>query len=312
LSDIWSTVSRRAWILAALAVAAGSAAAPSARAVLPYKPAGDTPFTVLCDDPTFKRDANGIPLIKYPTDYVYNPGIIAMCGLYQYDWYVSGHDTSHLAYAERIGAWLLTHQRKSSGAWTYPFDFPLGGTGESLKAPWPSAYSQGVGMSLFTRLYRATLAKKYLNAAIRGMHTFELPVPKRGILIHFVGHPFYEEYPGTRPTMTLNGFMVSLIGLYDLQQTLHEFELNKNSASVRTASKLFREGLATLRFVLPFYDTGSSSMYWLAHLFYPKAPVFIHPSYQSAHILELKMLESVTHDKRLQYFIDLWSAYPGT
>ena len=59
----------------------------------------------------------------------------------------------------------------------------------------------------------------------------------------------YEEYPTTPPLFVLNGFIYSLFGLYDLAQVA-------TGDAKQTAQKLFDDGMASLKVMLPFFDSG--------------------------------------------------------
>lgn len=283
------------------------AAAPASAQLLPYKADGPTAFTVFCDRP-WQRDAQGIPMVNYPdpATWVYNPGTIAMCGLHEYSWWRSSREQPHLDYARRIGDWFLRNQ-KASGAWTYPFAFPLGGTSETLKPGWQSGYAQGLAMSLLTRVYRATKDRRYLAAAKRAAKPLTKTVKQGGVQAKLFGRPFYEEYPSQKPTYALAGFMISLVGLYDLRQTVWESG-DRTSKDARTIAKLYSQGVGTLAFALPFYDTGSSSLYWLAHLNH-RGQAFMHRDYHPTHIVCLQMLESVTKNRTIGFYATLWASY---
>lgn len=67
------------------------------------------------------------------------------------------------------------------------------------------------------------------------------------------GRAWFEEYPTTPGSFVLNGFLYSLLGLYDLAS------INRNGTN--KSRQLYDEGMATLKEMLPLYDTGSGSIY---------------------------------------------------
>lgn len=60
-------------------------------------------------------------------------------------------------------------------------------------------------------------------------------------------------------SFVLNGFIYSLLGLYDLNATA-PLELT------REAGQLFEQGMISLKRMLPLFDTGSGSIYDLRHV----------------------------------------------
>lgn len=77
----------------------------------------------------------------------------------------------------------------------------------------------------------------------------------------------YEEYPTTPPSFVLNGFIYSLLGLYDLNSTAP-------SNIGREAGQLFNQGMLSLKKMLLLYDTGSGTSYDLRHLSLGSFPIF--------------------------------------
>lgn len=76
---------------------------------------------------------------------------------------------------------------------------------------------QGHGMSLLARAYYQSKKPEYLKAGLLSLRPFHADSSHGGVLAHFMGSlPWYEEYPTQPPSFVLNGFVYSLIGLYDL------------------------------------------------------------------------------------------------
>lgn len=121
--------------------------------------------------------------------------------------------------------------------------------------------AQGHAMSALCRAYQLTGVRDYLKAAVRATSLFELPANKHGVVNMFMGLlPWYEEYPTTPPTFVLNGFIYSLVGLYDLKMTLGHGE------DFEVAHRLYTAGVESLEKLLPLFDTGSGSAYDLRHV----------------------------------------------
>ncbi|CAD5211368.1 unnamed protein product [Bursaphelenchus okinawaensis] len=192
--------------------------------------------------------------------------------------------------------WLLKNQREN-GAWAVPvkriIDKKL-----FLPAFWPSAMAQGHGISVLIRAYHLTNNEAYLHAARKALKPFELAPKDGGVRNVVLGVPWYEEYPTTPPTVVLNGFIYSLIGLYDLA-------IVENG----TARNLFQEGLHSLKTLLPLYDTGSGSVYDLRHLFLKTPPNLARWDYHKVHVYLLKWLHAMTKETIYDDYTERWLQY---
>lgn len=280
--------------------------------VCPYLADGLTAFIETCDASYLRRDRGGVPLVPLADRWVYNPGTIAMCGLGQYNLFLVTKSKDSLAYAVTIADWLVAHQDRS-GAWLYGFDYPVGAMGKTLRAPWASSFAQGVGMSLLSRVYRATGQRRYLSAAVRAAEPLTKDVAAGGLATRFLAHTFYEEYPTRPPTLALEGFMVTLVGLYDLESTLATGP-TELAPDRRRVARLLQQGLRTLRFALPLYDLGTISAYHLGHLTNPPRPPAAFPAYHPRHVLTLRLVDSFAPSRIFRYYGAVWSTYkvPGT
>ena len=90
--------------------------------------------------------------------------------------------------------------------------------------------------------------------------------------------PFLEEYPTPHPLYVLNGFMFTLLGLYDLASVAPRSE----------AHSLYLAGRRTLTAALPSYDRAGVALYDLAS-------THIAPqSYQAVQLYLLRALSSLS------------------
>ncbi len=77
---------------------------------------------------------------------------------------------------------------------------------------------------MLVRAYHETGDHQYLESAIRGLQPFTRSVhgdsdKPCGVRTFFLGNrkfPWYEEYPVVPSIFVLNGFIFSLVGLFDL------------------------------------------------------------------------------------------------
>jgi hypothetical protein len=119
---------------------------------------------------------------------------------------------------------------------------------------------------------------------------YELDVKDSGVRVLLEGHTLYTEIPGGPLPGILDGFMTSLIGLYDLHLETAE----------PVVGRLFEEGIAGLNYALPRWDYRSKwSWYDGAYL----SP----PAYHNQHCLLLEVLASLSKQARLAEYAQRWS-----
>jgi D-glucuronyl C5-epimerase C-terminus len=140
-----------------------------------------------------------------------------------------------------LAAW-----RAGALTWEYYFNFDGG------VPPWASAMSQGTALEALTRAFHAFGDHSYLRLAHRALPVLGAPPPSGVSVRTRRGRRFllYSFAPDPSEAV-LNGFLQTLIGLYDYA----------HASGDRTAERLFREGDTEARFEVPHYDTGSWSLY---------------------------------------------------
>ena len=139
----------------------------------------------------------------------------------------------------------LAAARAGGLAWEYYFDYRAG------KAPWVSSLAQGTALQALSRAaQRLRRQADVFPVTGRGLSIFELPAPE-GVRVPAGAGVHYAQYsfePGLR---ILNGFIQSLVGLYDYGRI----------AADERAKALFAAGEARARQEVPTYDTGAWSLY---------------------------------------------------
>lgn len=200
--------------------------------------------------------------------------------------------------------WLLAHQDERGGL---PITVRRSFSGAessklSLEPNWYSAMAQGHAMSTLCRAFYTTQDQKYKTAALKAAGLFNISSYQGGVRNFFFStYPWYEEYPTIPGTFVLNGFIYSLIGLYDA--------LNLCDSTDVGLKKLYTDGLTSLKKLLPLFDTGSGSIYDLKHVSLGTPPNVARWDYHSVHIYQLYWLYSIERDELFKTTADRWQSY---
>lgn len=235
--------------------------------------------------------------------------------------------TEHIAHFYDAAEWFVQHQDDDTGGWPNPVRRKLTGFNE-LKQGWYSAMGQGHAISLLARAYyHSSGDERYLNAAFKGLKPFRIPSRQGGVLARFMGKfDWYEEYPTTPASYVLNGFIYSLLGLYDL--SIIGPADNKGTME---AVVLFRQGMISLKKLLPLFDTGSGTYYDLRHFTLGKCnyytqlifdlfnicgvsisggvPNLARWDYHATHVAQLLLLSTIDDDPLISQTGNRWKEY---
>jgi len=210
---------------------------------------------------------------------------------------------AHLALFYDAADWFLRHQDER-GAWPIDVTRKLADGKLELAPGWYSAMAQGHAMSVLARAWSRTRRKEYLDAALRAVEIFSVASERGGVRAIFAEHyPWYEEYPTTPSSFVLNGFIYSLIGLYDLYSVAPPGQGD-------TAQKLYRDGVTSLETMLALYDTGSGSVYDLRHVTLAgNAPNLARWDYHATHINQLLLLATIEKNPLYNTVARRWIGY---
>ncbi|BES96491.1 D-glucuronyl C5-epimerase C-terminus [Nesidiocoris tenuis] len=207
----------------------------------------------------------------------------------------------HLEQFYLAADWLVKHQNPVTGGWLNPVRRKGPHGMKDLLPGWLSAMGQGHGMSLLARAYHKSKRPEYLKAGLLSLRPFHADSSSGGVLAHFMGSlPWYEEYPTEPPSFVLNGFIYSLIGLYDLLTLVpksHE------------ATVLFNQGMDSLKKLLPLFDNGSGSNYDLRHFALGAAPNIARWDYHATHVNQLLLLATIDNHTVLSSTAERWLGY---
>jgi hypothetical protein len=157
--------------------------------------------------------------------------------------YYLAHETTALKEVLNEALALAT-QRAGGIAWEYMFHFDGG------SPPWTSGLSQGTALQALSRAWSRTHETVYMTAAQQALGIFKTPPPV-GVRVTTPAGATYLEYTYAPQERILNGFIQSLVGLYEYTKLTGD----------PLGQQLFEAGDAEARAETPHYDTGAWSMY---------------------------------------------------
>jgi len=235
-------------------------------------------------------DAQGIPLHRSRTfGATYNPAYVGWYGLVNLERHVRGLDRSS-AFLRQL-EWLETHAvRRDDGAVVWPYTAVFEEGYCLLKPPWICAMAQGLAISLLVRGYRVTGQSHLLDLCHAATRVFDKSVDDGGVRTLEDGYALYEEYPGYPLPRVLDGFLFSLLGLYDLAVQTGD----------RHVVQLFTEGMAGLRHTLEFWNYRNKWSWYGSHGY------LCPPHYNKLNAALLASLARVTSDATVQRYADAW------
>lgn len=248
-----------------------------------------------------KIDENGIPLYTISgLPYFHHPIVICQyaLGVFEHLYQSNFTDENLKITFLKQADWLINNsiENNSFRGWNVGYDIPE----YELYQPWFLGLAQGEAASVLARAYSITNDIKYLELAEEAIKPFNKSVLEGGLLNHFKSFPIYEEYPSNRRTVgALCGFMFILLGFYDLMLT------NQNPLAI----DLFNKGIQSLKNLLPFYDLGYWSRYYLFD--YPKEYVASY-TYHSLQYEQLKSLYFITGEKVFLEYSQKWEKYSNS
>lgn len=257
-------------------------------------------------DPTIRFDSAGMPMIAYDGVYHYNPVTLAEFALTLHGRYLHGTGTLN---AFLNAADFLISREGPDGAFRFPFAYTyyLAGT---LQPGWVSALAQGLALSVFARAYSLTGDATYAEAGRAALNFLLIPTEDAGVrhTLHDVApglseFAWFQEYPTDPPYYTLNGFMYTLLGLYDWSVV----DASDAQGSGELAGEWSECGLASLVYILPYYDVGGFSAYDLGHIVAGVRPN-LQADYHAIHIYLLYALQSIAPNLGIQEYLQRWSA----
>lgn len=237
-------------------------------------------------------DSNGVAMRNYRAlGRQYNPVFVAWWGLVNLDRYVRHSRREQLqAFFVQV-EWLKANAvEREDGAviWPCHFDWQEGFC--RLRSPWISAMYQGIVISALVRWYRITGDKSLLDLCLKATKVFERPIEEGGVRTLQGRSVLYEEYPGYPLARVLDGFLFSLLGLYDLGR-------ETGDAGV---IGLFEQGVGGLLATIDRWDYRGKWSWYGSHGY------LCPPQYHNLNCVLLTVLGTLTGEKTLSEYADRW------
>ncbi|XP_039258995.2 D-glucuronyl C5-epimerase-like [Styela clava] len=223
--------------------------------------------------------------------------------------------SDHMTHFLGASYWLLENQDHSSGGWPIMVERKFDGFTD-LPPGWHSAMAQGHGLSTMVRAFKYTRNSSFLSALRKALKPYTVLSAEGGVKAVFMNkYVWYEEYPTTPGSFVLNGFIYSLLGLYDYKMLLFKEKsrgsaLNKeDEISFELVTKLYNEGMTSLKNMLPLYDGGSRTFYDLRHFQLKSQPNIARWDYHTTHMSQLALLSTIDDDPIFKRFYEYWHNY---
>uniref|UniRef100_A0A2C9M0S6 heparosan-N-sulfate-glucuronate 5-epimerase n=1 Tax=Biomphalaria glabrata TaxID=6526 RepID=A0A2C9M0S6_BIOGL len=205
---------------------------------------------------------------------------------------------AHIDHLIHSADWLVNNQDPMGG---WPTEIGMRTGDIQLKPGWYSAMGQGQAMSTLVRAYNVT---GFLESEEGAGGGFWLGSEEGGVRARFLGQlDWYEEYP-TTPTSTfvLNGFIFSMLGLYDVMKTV-------DGESQQLSEKLWNAGLKSLKIMIGMYDSGTGTLYDLRHVINHEQPNRARWDYHTTHIALVQEMAIIDGDPIFHQTANRWIDY---
>ncbi len=237
-------------------------------------------------------DENGLPMVGFGADAIYNQIYIIQFGLITHDLVLSGVDIDkNTDRLKKSVQWLEANEEKigETIVWRNHFENPRYG----LESGWISGMYQGQAMSLYLRYGQLVgEEKKYLEKANKIYNFFDTPFENGGVKrFDKQGLLWFEEYPSSEPSFVLNGFIYAFLGIYDLWRI----------TSGKDEKATIDSCVETLKKSIILYDSGYWSVY--DQLKKELATKYYH---ENIHIPLMEVLHNLTGEEIFNHYQKRW------
>ncbi|HNQ12778.1 MAG TPA: D-glucuronyl C5-epimerase family protein [Bacteroidia bacterium] len=244
-------------------------------------------------DTKFMRfDSSGIVL----GNNNYNPVTISQYALACFEHYRNTKDENYKQKFLVNAQWLMDEKnyvKIDSDRIGYPYKFQF----RDLKPGWYSGLSQSEVVSVLIRYYYLTRDDKVLNLIKKVNNLMLHPIGDGGLIDTTPEKMIWiEEYPGSKQHKhVLNGYLVSLFGLYEYTQMFPED---------KRAARMLSQGYESLKKSVQFYETASNN------LTYDRgSKQAVNNWYMKAQVFEMRALYDISGDDFYKACSMLWSTY---
>lgn len=264
----------------------------------------------------YPADAAGVPVMATRGAAHYNAVQVAQFALAEHGLLVADEGARATSFHERrfkAAIERLLAMQSDDGAFRYSFSWRYYLNGQTFAPGWVSALAQGQAISALVRAYGLERDPRYLDAARRAYKFLQVPVGDGGVRTslkalnaNLADYVFYDEYVAQPSGFTLNGFLFTMLGIWDWCSLTTGLGLSAEAATCRAD---FEGTLRTLTRILRYYDLGSFSAYDLGHLTYRRAIPHIASRYHSVHIYLLHAIVSITNSDTVRHYENTFSTY---
>jgi hypothetical protein len=162
----------------------------------------------------------------------------------------------------------------------------------AIPAPWASAMAQGEIISLFLRYYQISHEAKYLELSQKAFAFLKNDVSEKGVRRYDEnGDLWFEEYPSKPSSYVLNGFIYTLLGLYDLYRVTGDKKVKDD----------IDDCILTLKNNIHRFDAGYWSYYDLL-----KKELVRYYYQKNVHVPQLDILYQLTNDTIFLKYKNKW------
>jgi len=242
-------------------------------------------------------DSTGIPYVLYsPLNNItagkqYNPTIVCNYALLYYEEMVKGNQSYRQSFENCLG-WLKKSISYHNNAAFYIFNWQQPWY-DSVGIPFTSGMTSGLAIEVFTKGYQLRNDSLYLKLAKDLLRGFFIPIQLGGFSYQNKNGWWYEEIADTNmhTPFILDGHIFSLTGVH------YYLAVTKDDS----ASAVFANGIAALKYLLPSYDKGDGWAY------YDKYMKTADKHYQHVLSGQMKQLFNITEDSLFLNYHKKWN-----
>jgi len=214
---------------------------------------------------------NGLPLVGYGNQAVHFCINLAQFGFAIHDvWWHNRDRSDYRNLLDTLWHWFDSNKEVSSRGtcWRIPFANEKYG----IPAGYPSAMAQGQIISFYLRMHQLNGKPELIQTALEAFEFLKLGVHEGGVRRQDEhGKIWLEEYPLSRPSYVLNGFIYCLFGLIDLHRVTKNPEVKAEIDCCVDSLKFHLPKFSNLYW--PLYDLQRRELimtYYMRNVYIPQ------------------------------------------